>query len=60
MPFRALVKSGVIRDKQQYRCKSCGYHFTRDSTRHRVSKDLILKALGYTWKVYLCVKLSEY
>jgi len=29
----ARIKSGVQGDKQRYKCKGCGYHYTRETVR---------------------------
>lgn len=39
---KKIVKAGFIHNRQRYKCKSCGYHFSGDNR----SKPLIIKRLA--------------
>lgn len=39
------VKSGIIKDRQRYRCKSCGYHFTVQKIGKKIDSYYVNKAL---------------
>ena len=39
------IKSGVLNDKQRYKCKSCGYHFTVNKIGKQIDKYYVTKAL---------------
>ncbi len=40
-----LIKSGIVKDKQRYRCKSCGYFFTVDKIGKKIDNYYVTKAL---------------
>ncbi len=40
-----LVKSGVIRNRQRYHCKSCSYYFTVEKTGKSIDPYYVVKAL---------------
>ena len=40
-----LVKSGIIREKQRYHCKDCGYHFSVDKLGKEIEPYYVTKAL---------------
>ncbi|WP_107039709.1 IS1/IS1595 family N-terminal zinc-binding domain-containing protein [Brumimicrobium mesophilum] len=40
-----VVKSGVINEKQRYKCKDCGYHFTVNKTGKQIDMYYVTKAL---------------
>ncbi len=40
-----LVKSGIVKNKQRYTCKSCGYHFTVPKLGKRIDDYYVVKAL---------------
>lgn len=40
-----IVKSGVINNRQRFKCKSCGYHFTVDKIGKEVDSYIVIKAL---------------
>lgn len=39
------VKSGVINDRQRFRCKNCGYHFTVNKMGKQIDSYYVVKAL---------------
>ena len=39
------IKSGVINNRQRYKCKSCGYYFTVSKLGKRIDNYLVIKAL---------------
>ncbi|MFN8310812.1 MAG: helix-turn-helix domain-containing protein [Chitinophagales bacterium] len=41
----ALIKSGVIKNKQRYKCKGCGYFFTVDKLGKQIDNYYVTKAL---------------
>ena len=41
----ACVKSGVIQNRQRYKCKDCGYHFTVQKQGKRIDDYYVTKAL---------------
>ena len=57
-----VVKNGIVREKQRYLCKQCGYHFVygdqRENSTAAVAKALctIFKALG----VNQCKTIGKY
>ncbi|MRX48269.1 IS1/IS1595 family N-terminal zinc-binding domain-containing protein [Pedobacter puniceum] len=42
---REVVKSGIINDKQRFKCKDCLYYFTVDKIGKQVDNYYIIKAL---------------
>lgn len=42
---KKVVKSGVIKDKQRYKCKDCGYHFTVNKIGKQIDMYYVTKAL---------------
>ena len=40
-----IVKSGVINNRQRFKCKNCGYHFTVDKVGKEVEGYIVIKAL---------------
>lgn len=40
-----IVKSGIIKEKQRFTCKSCGYHFTVNKLGKRIDDYYAIKAL---------------
>lgn len=40
-----IVKSGIIADKQRYKCKNCNYFFTVDKIGKRIDSYYVTKAL---------------
>jgi len=57
------VKSGFILDKQRFKCKECGYHFTSHSPRTAVSLKrmaihLYLEGLSYK-KISQVIEVSD-
>lgn len=40
-----IVKSGIVNDKQRYRCKSCSYHFSVAKQGKRIDSYYVVKAL---------------
>jgi len=38
-----VYKNGIVRSKQRYKCKKCGYNFTQGDKRKALSKPEILK-----------------
>ena len=41
----SVVKSGVVNEKQRYKCKDCGYHFTVNKTGKQIDMYYVTKAL---------------
>lgn len=39
------IKSGVLQNRQRYRCKACGYHFTVAKVGKRIDDYYVTKAL---------------
>lgn len=39
------TKSGIVQDRQRYRCKQCGYHFSVDKIGRQVDPYYVTKAL---------------
>lgn len=39
------VKSGIVNDKQRYKCKSCGYHFSVNKVGKKIDAYYVVKAL---------------
>ena len=39
------IKSGVIKERQRYRCKQCGYHFTVQKKGKQIDTYYVIKAL---------------
>jgi transposase-like protein len=42
---KKVVKSGVINEKQRYKCKDCGYHFTVNKIGKQIDMYYVTKAL---------------
>lgn len=42
---RKVVKSGVVKEKQRYKCKDCGYHFTVNKIGKQIDMYYVTKAL---------------
>jgi DNA-directed RNA polymerase subunit M/transcription elongation factor TFIIS len=42
---KIVVKSGVVNDKQRYKCKDCGYHFTVNKIGKQIDMYYVTKAL---------------
>jgi len=40
-----VIKSGVIKNRQRYKCKACGYHFTVDKLGKKIDDYYVTKAL---------------
>lgn len=40
-----VVRSGIVQDRQRYRCKKCGYHFTVNKLGKRIDNYYVVKAL---------------
>ncbi len=40
-----ILKSGVIKGQQRYKCKQCGYHFTVDKEGKSIESYYVIKAL---------------
>jgi transposase-like protein len=40
-----VVKSGVVQERQRYRCKRCNYHFTVDKQGKQIDTYYVIKAL---------------
>lgn len=40
-----IVKSGIVNDKQRYKCKACNYNFSVDNLGKRVDAYYVVKAL---------------
>lgn len=39
------IKSGIIKDRQRYHCKTCGYHFTVQKRGKQIDAYYVVKAL---------------
>ncbi|MEH0157072.1 helix-turn-helix domain-containing protein [Limibacter armeniacum] len=39
------VKSGIVKDRQRYKCKECGYHFTVEKLGKQIDHYYVTKAL---------------
>lgn len=39
------IKSGIIKKRQRYRCKACGYHFTVQKIGKQIDSYYVVKAL---------------
>ncbi len=42
---KKVVKSGVVKEKQRYKCKDCGYHFTVNKIGKQIDMYYVTKAL---------------
>lgn len=40
-----IVKSGIVKNRQRYRCKDCGYHFTVNKIGKQIDSYYVIKAL---------------
>jgi len=40
-----ITKSGVVNQRQRYKCKSCGYHFSVGKIGKKIDDYFVLKAL---------------
>ena len=40
-----VVKSGVVKQRQRYKCKSCTYHFSVDKIGKKIDDYFVIKAL---------------
>ena len=40
-----LIKSGIVNERQRYKCKSCGYHFTVEKAGKAIDDYYVTKAL---------------
>lgn len=40
-----VIKSGIINDRQRYKCKSCGYNFTVNKLGKQIDQYYVTKAL---------------
>ncbi len=40
-----IIKSGVLNDRQRYKCKACNYHFTVNKLGKSIDKYYVTKAL---------------
>jgi transposase-like protein len=40
-----LAKSGVVKERQRWRCRSCNYHFTVEKQGKRIDSYYVIKAL---------------
>ncbi len=40
-----IIKSGILNDRQRYKCKSCSYHFTVNKLGKSIDKYYVTKAL---------------
>jgi hypothetical protein len=40
-----IAKSGIVKEKQRYKCRSCGYHFTVNKLGKRIDDYYVIKAL---------------
>jgi transposase-like protein len=41
----SVIRSGVVHQRQRYRCKKCGYHFTVERMGKRIDRYYVVKAL---------------
>lgn len=39
------IKSGIVNDRQRYKCKACGYNFTVDKLGKKIDDYYVIKAL---------------
>lgn len=39
------IKSGIVKSRQRYRCKDCGYHFTVNKIGKKIDAYFVVKAL---------------
>lgn len=56
------VKSGIVKDRQRYKCKKCGYFFTVNKVGKKIDSYYVNKALqlyleGLSYREKLCVCL---
>lgn len=42
---KSYIKSGKVKGKQRYKCKSCGYHFTVGKLGKRIENRLVIEGL---------------
>lgn len=42
---KKVIKSGVVNDRQRYKCKDCGYNFTVNKMGKQIDKYYVTKAL---------------
>ncbi len=42
---KEATKSGIVNERQRFRCKSCGYHYTVDKVGREVNPYYVVKAL---------------
>jgi len=40
-----IVKSGIVKDRQRFKCKNCGYYFTVQKLGKQIDNYLVIKAL---------------
>ena len=40
-----VIKSGIVQDRQRFKCKSCGYHFTVNKLGKQIDEYYVNKAL---------------
>lgn len=40
-----IIKSGILNDRQRYKCKSCNYHFTVEKMGKKIDDYYVIKAL---------------
>lgn len=40
-----VIKSGIIKDRQRYKCKKCGYYFTVNKLGKQINNYYVIKAL---------------
>ena len=40
-----IIKSGIVNNRQRYKCKSCNYHFTVNKLGKRIDQYYVTKAL---------------
>ena len=40
-----FIKSGIVNDRQRYKCKSCGYNFTVNKIGKEIDQYYVTKAL---------------
>lgn len=40
-----VVKSGIVKDRQRFKCKDCGYYFTVQKLGKHIDNYLVIKAL---------------
>lgn len=41
----SLVKSGIVQDRQRYKCKNCNYHFTVQKLGKKIDDYYVVKAI---------------